>query len=77
MALGSSKKRCMCMIEPDQLAQMRSLSASSGLSVPEQIRLGIQFWLASREWPVRRSQRVASRAAREKHWREQQSEVML
>ena len=48
------KKRCMCMIEPDQLDRMRSVRVTSGLSVPDQIRLGIQFWLASREWPARR-----------------------
>jgi hypothetical protein len=48
------KKRCMCMIEPDQLDRMRSVKVTSGLSVPDQIRLGIQFWLASREWPARR-----------------------
>ena len=50
----TKKKRCMCMIEPDQLDRMRSLRVTSGLSVPDQIRLGIQFWLASREWPARR-----------------------
>jgi hypothetical protein len=68
----STKKRCMCMIEPDQLARMRSLRVSSGLSVPEQIRLGIQFWLAAREWPVRRPRRLAVRARRR-----ERSEVVL
>jgi hypothetical protein len=63
----TTKRRCMFMIEPDQLDRMRSLKASSGLSVPEQIRLGIQCWLASREWPVRRRvARVTSRAGRER-----------
>jgi hypothetical protein len=57
----------MFMIEPEQLAEMRSLKVTSGLSVPEQIRLGIQCWLASREWPVRkRSGRVTSGARGER-----------
>jgi hypothetical protein len=50
----TTKKRCMFMIEPEQLDRMRAVKVSSGLSVPEQIRLGIQFWLASRVWPTRR-----------------------
>src|ERR1700686_4292611 len=53
------KKRCMCMIEPDQLDRMRSVRVASGLSVPDQIRLGIQFWLASREWPARRRSKTS------------------
>jgi hypothetical protein len=63
----TTKVRCMCMIESEQLDRMRTLKASSGLSVPEQIRLGIQCWLVSREWPVRqRGSRVTSRAGRER-----------
>jgi hypothetical protein len=61
----TTKKRCMFMIEPDQLDQLRSLQVSSGLTVPDQIRLGIQCWLASREWPDRkRGARVTSGARR-------------
>ena len=49
----TTKKRCMCMMELDQLNRMRSVAVVSGLSVPEQIRLGIERWLASREWPAK------------------------
>jgi hypothetical protein len=67
----TTKRRCMFMIEPEQLDQLRSLRVSSGLSVPDQIRLGIQCWLASREWPTRkRGARVTSRAGRERVRRE-------
>ena len=52
----------MFMIEPDQLDQLRSLQVTSGLTVPDQIRLGIQCWLASREWPVRKRGARARRA---------------
>jgi hypothetical protein len=61
------KKRCMFMIEPEELDRLRSLKISSGLSVPAQIRLGIQVWLASREWPARsRAARATSRPGRER-----------
>ena len=63
----TTKRRCMFMIEPEQLDRLRSLKVSSGLSVPDQIRLGIQRWLASREWPVRsRGARATSRVGRER-----------
>jgi hypothetical protein len=62
VTMSTNKKRCMFMIDRDQLEQMRSFQRSSGVSVPEQIRLGVQIWLASREWPVRRRpRRLASR----------------
>jgi hypothetical protein len=64
VTMSTNKKRCIFMIERDQLEQMRSLERSSGVSVPDQIRLGVQIWLASREWPVRgRPRRLASRKA--------------
>src|ERR1700732_3129298 len=58
------KKRCMCMIEPDQLDRMRSVRVTSGLSVAGQIRLGSQSCLASREWPVRRRSKTSVAPAR-------------
>jgi hypothetical protein len=62
-----TKIRCIFMIEPEQLERMRSLEVSSGLSVPDQIRQGIQVWLASREWPVRRRRpRLTSPAKRDR-----------
>jgi hypothetical protein len=41
------------MIEPDVLERLRSVAARTGLSLSEQIRQGIRWWLESREWPVR------------------------
>jgi hypothetical protein len=74
----TTKRRCMFMIEPDQLDQLRSLQVTSGLTVPDQIRLGIQCWLASREWPVRkRGARVTSRAGRERPAGERMTKYQL
>ena len=47
------KKRCTFMIEPDVLDRLRSIAARTGLSLSEQIRQGIRWWLESREWPLR------------------------
>ena len=50
------------MIEPDVLDRLQSIAARTGLSKSEQIRQGIQWWLDSREWPIR-GERSASAAA--------------
>ena len=47
------KKRCTFMIEPEVLDRLQSIAARTGLSKSEQIRQGIQWWLESREWPLR------------------------
>ena len=47
------KKRCTFMIEPEVLDRLQSIAARTGLSKSEQIRQGIQWWLDSREWPIR------------------------
>jgi hypothetical protein len=47
------KTRCTFMIEPDVLDRLQSIAARTGLSKSEQIRQGIQWWLDSREWPIR------------------------
>jgi hypothetical protein len=74
----TTKRRCMFMIEPDQLDQLRSLQGTSGLTVPDQIRLGIQCWLASREWPVRkRGARATSRAGRARPQAEEMTKSQL
>ena len=41
------------MIDPEVLEGLRSIAARTGLSLSEQIRQGIRWWLESREWPVR------------------------
>ena len=41
------------MIEPDVLERLRSIAARTGLSLSEQIRQGIRWWLESREWPLK------------------------
>jgi hypothetical protein len=58
----SRKQRCTFMIEPDVLERLRSIAARTGLSLSEQIRQGIRWWLESREWPLR-SKLSASAAA--------------
>ena len=58
------KKRCTFMIEPDVLDRLQSIAARTGLSKSEQIRQGIQWWLESREWPLR-GERLESVAAHE------------
>ena len=50
------------MIEPDVLDRLQSIAARTGLSKSEQIRQGIQWWLDSREWPIR-GDRPASASA--------------
>jgi hypothetical protein len=58
------------MIEPDVLERLRSVAARTGLSLSEQIRQGIRWWLESREWPVR-SKRPGSGVAADDQPREE------
>jgi hypothetical protein len=51
------KKRRTFMIEPEILEKLRAIKDRTGLSESEQVRQGIQWWLESREWPVRRPER--------------------
>lgn len=46
-------KRVSFLIQPEVLERLRVMKARTGVSESEQIRLGIQLWLDSREWPVR------------------------
>ena len=47
------KQRCTFMIEPEVLERLRSIATRTSLSLSEQIRQGIRWWLESREWPLR------------------------
>ena len=47
------KQRFTFMIEPDLLERLRSIAARTSLSLSEQIRQGIRWWLESREWPLK------------------------
>jgi metal-responsive CopG/Arc/MetJ family transcriptional regulator len=47
------KQRFTFMIEPDLLERLRSIATRTSLSLSEQIRQGIRWWLESRDWPVR------------------------
>ena len=60
------KKRCTFMIEPDVLDRLQSIAARTGLSKSEQIRQGIQWWLESREWPIRDERPAAAATDRER-----------
>jgi ribbon-helix-helix protein len=51
----TTKKRRTILIAPDILEKLRAIKARTGLSESEQIRQGIEWWLAAREWPPRKS----------------------
>ena len=51
----TTKKRRTVLIAPDILEKLRAIKARTGLSESEQIRQGIEWWLAAREWPPRKS----------------------
>ena len=54
---GTKKLRRTFTIEPDLLAKLRAIKARTGLSESEQVRQGIRWWLESREWPARTTER--------------------
>jgi hypothetical protein len=51
----TTKKRRTVLIAPDILDKLRAIKARTGMSESEQIRQGIEWWLAAREWPPRTS----------------------
>ena len=57
---GIKKLRRTFTIEPDLLDKLRAIKARTGLSESEQVRQGIRWWLESREWPARRTERDAA-----------------
>jgi predicted transcriptional regulator len=57
------KQRFTFMIEPDLLERLRSIATRTSLSLSEQIRQGIRWWLESREWPVRSKRAQSSMGA--------------
>jgi hypothetical protein len=46
-----AKKRCSFMIDRELLERLREVQSRTGLSVAQQIREGVRWWLESREWP--------------------------
>ena len=54
------KLRRTFTIEPDLLEKLRAIKARTGLSESEQVRQGIRWWLESREWPARKTERDAA-----------------
>jgi len=57
---GIKKLRRTFTIEPDLLDKLRAIKARTGLSESEQVRQGIRWWLESREWPARKTERDAA-----------------
>jgi metal-responsive CopG/Arc/MetJ family transcriptional regulator len=57
------KKRCTVTIDSELLERLQSLKVRTGLSESEQIRQGIRWWLASREWPMRNEPHDVSSSA--------------
>ena len=51
----TKKQRRTFMIDAELLERLRSMKARTGLSEAEQVRQAIQWWLESREWPIKRS----------------------
>jgi hypothetical protein len=41
------------MLDHELLQQLRAIRERTGLSVAQQIRQGIRWWLQSRQWPSR------------------------
>jgi hypothetical protein len=41
------------VIDTEILQQLRTIQERTGLSVSEQIRQGIRWWLEARQWPER------------------------
>lgn len=50
----TKKQRRTFMIDAELVERLRSMKARTGLSEAEQVRQAIQWWLESREWPVKR-----------------------
>jgi hypothetical protein len=45
------------MIDYEMLRRLRDAQGRTGLSVSEQVRRGINWWLEAHEWPVSRRSR--------------------
>ena len=50
----AKKKPCWFMIDQELSDRLESTRARTGLSVAEQIRRAVRYWLDAREWPVTR-----------------------
>ena len=46
-----AKSRFSFMIDQEALQRLRDIQRRTGLSVAEQVREGIRWWLRAREWP--------------------------
>ena len=57
---GIKKLRRTFTIEPELLDRLRAIKVRTGLSESEQVRQGIRWWLESREWPARKTERDAA-----------------
>jgi hypothetical protein len=50
--------RISFMIDRDVLQHLREIHHRTGLSITQQIREGIRWWLEAREWPKERPPRM-------------------
>jgi hypothetical protein len=57
----TKKQRRTFMIDAELLERLRSMKARTGLSEAEQVRQALQWWLESREWPVKRPREKLSK----------------
>jgi hypothetical protein len=51
----SLRTRFSFMIDRDLLYRLRAIQARTGLSVSQQIREGIRWWVEARQWPDTRA----------------------
>ena len=57
----SASTRFSFMIDRNLLHRLRAVQARTGLSVAEQIREGVRWWLEARQWPDREHPATSTR----------------
>ena len=51
---GKRKVRFTFMIDHEMLLRLRDAQSRTGVSIAEQIRDGVQWWLEAHQWPADR-----------------------